>query len=122
VYRAGLFTAAGVLFALVLFLGLRDYSVTAGSVHTADIRRYTCGSTIRVVFFDEYAPEIEGPYLTNSCYISARDRTVTHGFFVLVGLGALIGGLVRGPAPPVKSIYTLAPLPTLEEMNRRWHD
>ena len=121
-YRGGLFMVAGLLFGLVLFFGTRDFGVSGGVAPRTTARDYTCGSTIGVVFFDTYAPEIEGPFLRNSCDISARDRTVTHGIFVFLGLGAVIAGLVRGPAPPVRDIRTLAPLPTPEDMARRWWD
>lgn len=121
-YRAGLFLTAGLFFALVLFLGTRDFTVSAGVAPRTTARDYTCGSTIGIVFFDRYEPEIEGPFLENSCSIAARDRTVTHGVFVVLGLGAIVAGLIRGPAPPVKDIRTLAPLPTPEEMARRWAD
>lgn len=119
-YRGGLFMVAGLLLGLVLFLGTRDFTVSGGVAPRTTARDYTCGSSIGVVFFDTYDPEIEGPFLLNSCSIAARDRTVTHVIFVVLGLGAIVAGLIRGPAPPVRDIRVLAPLPKPGELGRRW--
>lgn len=110
----------GLLFTLVLLFGLGDFSVTTGKIiRTSGLRHHTCDSTMGVLFFDDYGPEVEGSFLRSLCCDSARDRTITHGLFVTLGLGAVIGGICGEPAPPVRSIHVLGQLPTPDEMRRR---
>ena len=118
-YRRGFFVMALLLVLLALWLGARDFTVTTGTIFSqSGPRQHTCGSTIDILFFGEYAPGVEGSFLRPRCWYEARDRTATQGFFVLLALGSAITGLVRGPAPPLRSIDVLTPLPTPEEMRR----
>ena len=118
-YRRGFLVVAVLFVLLALWLGTKDFTVTTGTIFSqSGPRHHTCGSTIGILFFDEYAPGVEGSFLRPRCWMEARDRTATQGFFVLLAFGSVITGLVRGPAPPLRSIDVLAPLPTAEEMRR----
>ena len=118
-YRRGFLIVAALFVVLALWLATRDFTVTTGTIFSqSGPRHHTCGSTIGILFFDEYAPGVEGSFLRPRCWTEARDRTATQGFFVLLAFGSVITGLVRGPAPPLRSIDVLAPLPTAEEMRR----
>ena len=117
-YRRGFLVLAAGFVGLALWLGMKDFTVTSGNLSSNGPRTHTCGSTIGVLFMDEYAPGIEGSFLRPRCWYEARDRSATQAFLVVMALGATIVGFVRGPAPPLRSIHELTPLPTVAELRR----
>ena len=117
-YRRGFLILAACLVGFALWLGLKHFTVTSGNLSSNGPRSHTCGSTIGVLFMDEFAPGIEGSFLRPRCWYEARDRSATQGFLIAMALGSTIVGFVRGPAPPLRSIHVLTPLPTAAEMRR----
>jgi len=119
-YRRSLFVVAGFFVFLSLFFGSRSFTVPTGGAFGSPTRDHLCGTTFGVNFYEEYEPGIEDTFLERRCYAESKQRIVNIGLAAIIGVGALITGLVRGPAPPLQSIHVLAPLPTPEEMKRSW--
>jgi hypothetical protein len=119
-YRRGWLITAGVLIALGLWMASWSFTITTGGSFGSTPRNHECGSTIGVMFQDEYAPGIEGTFKRRRCWEEGKQRVARFGFLGVVALGMTIVGLVRGPGPPVRSIEVLTPLPTKEEMERSW--
>jgi hypothetical protein len=115
-YRRGLLVTAAVLVGIGLWIGSWDFTITTGGSFGSTPRDHTCGSTIGVFFEDSYAPSIEGSFLRRRCYLESKQRVASLGFLAAFALGTAVVGLVRGPAPPLRSIEVLTPLPTPAEM------
>ncbi len=119
-YRRGLLVTAGLLIALGLFIGSWTFTVTTGGSFGSAPRDHLCGTTLGVFFQDEYAPDVEGTFLRRRCYEESKQRVASLGFLWAFAAGIAIVGLVRGKAPPLRSIDVLTPLPTPEEMESSW--
>jgi hypothetical protein len=117
-YRRGLLATAALLVGLGVWIGSWNFTVTTGGSFGATPRDHLCGSTIGVFWRESYAPGIEGSFLRRRCYLESKQRVASLGF--LGGLAGLVAtvGLVRGKAPPLRSIDVLTPLPTPDEMSR----
>jgi hypothetical protein len=119
-YRRGLLITALLLMLIGLWIGSWSFTIITGGSFGSTPRDHVCGSTIGVFFEDEYAPGIEGTFLRRRCYLESKQRVASLGFLAAFALGTAVVGLVRGPAPPLRSIDVLTPLPTEEEMARSW--
>ena len=118
-YRRGFLVFALIFLLIALWLGARHLTVTTGTIFSqSGPRHHTCGSTIGILIYEEYAPGIEGSFLRPRCWEEAVTRAIDQGLLVALAFGFTVAGLVRGPAPPLRSINVLAPLPTPEEMRR----
>ena len=116
-FRRGLLVVAGLVVASVLVVGFRAYSVTTGTAFGAK-RTHECGTPFGVFFADKYEPGLEGSFVRRRCGEAATNRIVNLGLLTVLGLGAAVAGIIRGPRPPYRSINELTPLPTREEMRR----
>ncbi len=119
-YRRGLLVAAGLLIALALLISSWEFTVTTGGSFGSTPRDHLCGSTFGVFFQDTYEPGVEGTFLRRRCYEESKQRIASLGFLSALAAGLAILGLVRGKAPPLRSIDVLTPLPTKEEMEDSW--
>ena len=119
-YRRGWLITAGVLIGLGLWIGSWSFTITTGGSFGSTPRDHVCGSTIGVFVQDEYAPGVEGTFLRPRCYLESKQRVASLGFLGAFAFGVAVVGLVRGPAPPLRSIDVLTPLPTKEEMEESW--
>lgn len=117
-YRRSLLLVAAFFIFLSLFFGSRPYTVATGGAFGGPTRDHLCGTTFGVNLYEEYEPGIERTFLERRCYAESKQRIVNIGLAAIIGIGALLTGLARGPAPPLQSIHVLTPLPTPEEMNR----
>jgi len=117
-YRRGSLVTAALLVGLGLWIGSWNFTITTGGSFGSTPRDHVCGSTIGAFFQDSYAPGIEGSFLRRRCYLESKQRVASLGFLAgFAGLVAVVG-LVRGKAPPLRSIDVLTPLPTPDEMRR----
>ena len=119
-YRRGLLITGGLLIALGLWIGSWSFTITTGGSFGSTPRDHVCGSTLGVFFQDSYAPGVEGSFLRRRCQLESKQRVASLGFLAAFAVGTGIVGLARGPAPPLRSINVLTPLPTKEEMERSW--
>jgi hypothetical protein len=117
-YRRSLLLVAAFFIFLSLFFGSRPYTVATGGAFGGPTRDHLCGTTFGVNLYEEYEPGIERTFLERRCYAESKQRIVNVGLAAIIGIGALLTGLARGPAPPLQSIHVLTPLPTPEEMKR----
>ena len=119
-YRRSLLLVAAFFVFLSLFFGSRPYTVPTGGAFGGPTRDHLCGTTFGVNFYDQYEAGIEGTFLKRRCYDESKQRIVNVGLAFIIGVGAFITALARGPAPRLRSIHILTPLPTPEEMEQSW--
>jgi hypothetical protein len=119
VYRRGFLIIALLFVLFAIWLATNDFTVRSGTIFSSSGFRYhNCGSSFDIEFREDFAPGVEGSFLERRCENEARQRTATQGFVLAFALVIAVIGITRGPAPPLRSIDVLSPLPTPEEMRR----